>query len=254
MKFVLPLFLALISPALLAQTGAVDDHPMVGKQILAETSNSAPPAAVGKATNAAAPAPVAEADAIPPAYRSDRYQATWAKNPFLIKVAGPTQNQASFAEDWELKYLNDRNGVVKAGIQNRKTQEYRNVTSEPDAEGFRLVKATISRNRKDSSADVAKGAETATLRYSDTPTAAAPRPGVVPGQPGAAPGVPPRTGTPPAPAGGYRAPGAAAGAANMAPRGAVVPPGVNPAAPNPNTPPNAVNRRRVLIPSPAPAN
>ena len=106
-----------------------------------------------------------QSDAIPLAYRGDRYQATWDKNPFLIKVAQKPPGLSTFAQDWELKYLNERNGVTKAGIQNRKTQEFRNIMAKPDSEGFQLVKATISRQRSASMAEIGNGIETAVLKY-----------------------------------------------------------------------------------------
>lgn len=243
MKTLLPLLL-IVASAALAQEPA-DDHPLATNpvQLGQDETGGNPPVATAPgqepATPATAtPAPPSEADAIPQAYRADRYQSTLAKNPFLIKVIVGPPPTASFAEDWDLKYLSERNGVTKAGIQNRKTQEFRNITTEPDGEGFRLVKATISRNRKESEAEIAKGAETATFKYSDTPApAAAQRPGVVPGQPGAAvqrgavPGRPP-VAMPPGAAGGIQQRGA----------GAV---------PSPNAVPNAINRRRVLVPPPS---
>lgn len=69
--------------------------------------------------------------------------------------------------------MRETKGVIKAGIQNRVTQEYRNIGPEADAEGFRIVKAKIGRNRKRSSIEVEKGTEVATLTYGET----APPPG-----------------------------------------------------------------------------
>lgn len=255
-----------------AQQPGEDEHPLAGKRqalITATNGDAAAPTPEptdGQPPEAPATPPtgepvtpppaVAEGDAIPQAYRADRYQATWDKNPFLIKVAATQQAVASFAEDWELKYLSERNGSVKAGIQNRKTQEYRNISTEPDSEGFQLVTAKISRNRKDSEAEISKGAEKATFKYNDTapPPNAMARPGMVPGQTGA-----PGNQRPGAPAqNGYRSNGAvqqgAASPAGMPPRGAApqAPPGMVPpgGVPAPNAPPSAINRRRVLIPAP----
>lgn len=195
---------------------------------------------------------------MPQAYRSDRYAATWDKNPFLIKVAASTQAVASFAEDWELKYLTERSGTVKAGIQNRKTQEYRNISTEPDAEGFQLVSAKISRNRKESEAEISKGSEKATFKYNDTappPAAMAARGGAMPGGP---PGAP-RPGS--AAQNAYRTnPQGAMNQAGMQPQRQGVQPGQQPGmvptggVPSPNAPPSAINRRRVLTPAPAPPN
>jgi hypothetical protein len=191
---------------------------------------------------AAAPSPAPGTDtttAIPEPYRDDRYQTTWAKNPFLIKVAATVQQQASFAEDWELKGIMERGGVQTAILGSKKDpSQFKRVGPNPDAEGFQLIKASPSRNRKDAKVEVAKGGETATFTFSETPTmpqtpGGAPRPGIVPGQP--APRVPMPN-----------VPGKPAAATNG------LPPQQQPGA-VPNAPPSAVQRRRVLIPSPVPA-
>jgi hypothetical protein len=191
---------------------------------------------------AAAPSPAPGTDtttAIPEPYRDDRYQTTWAKNPFLIKVAATVQQQASFAEDWELKGIMERGGVQTAILGSKKDpSQFKRVGPNPDAEGFQLIKASPSRNRKDAKVEVAKGGETATFTFSETPTmpqtpGGAPRPGIVPGQP--APRVPMPN-----------VPGKPAAATSG------LPPQQQPGA-VPNAPPSAVQRRRVLIPSPVPA-
>ena len=177
--------------------------------------------------------------AIPEPYRDDRYQTTWAKNPFLIKVAVIIQQQASFAEDWELKGIMERGGVQTAILGSKKDpSQFKRVGPNPDAEGFQLIKASPSRNRKDAKVEVARGGETATFTFSETPTmpqapGGAPRPGIVPGQPAPRVAMPNVPGKP-----------AAATAPGLPPQqpGAV-----------PNAPPSAVQRRRVLIPSPVPA-
>jgi hypothetical protein len=222
-------------------------------------------------------APDAEANkpveaAIPQTYRDDRYTGTLGKNPFLLKTKTQDQPVSTFAQDWELKFLRESKGTIKAGIQNRQTQQYRNIGPEPDAEGFKIVSAKIGRNRKDSTVEVAKGSETATLTFSDTPAGGgrAPQGGIVPGQQPGQAGVP-RTGQAGMPQ-NYRQPGApvqsgAAGGVQRAPvnAGGMPVPGQNVNAQQPqhanmppgnaNTaPPNPINRRRVLIPAPAPAS
>lgn len=280
MKLALSSLILFTGTALLAQEPAKDDHPLADRrqELLQATNgeNAAPPAAApdaappppdASAQPPSAPAPAAPAeqslgDAIPQAYRPDRYQATWEKNPFLIKMPDVVNPQASFAEDWELKFLSERNGTVRAGIQNRKTQEFRRITTEPDGEGFQLVTAKIATNRKDSEAEISKGSEKATFKYSETaaPPAAAPRPGVVPGQPGALPGGVPGAAQRPGmtPASNYRVPGAQPGAVPgnpMQQRAGVLPqqPGMAPggAVPVPGAAPSPMSRRRVLIPAPA---
>jgi hypothetical protein len=199
---------------------------------------STPDAPAADGATAAAPALTADSStAVPEPYREDRYQTTWAKNPFLIKVAATVQTQASFAEDWELKGIMERGGVQTAILGSKKDpSQFKRVGPNPDAEGFQLIKASPSRNRKDAKVEVAKGGETATFTFSETPTmpqtpGGAPRPGIVPGQPA------PRVALPNVPG----KPNAAVG----------VPPQQTGAVPT--APPSAVQRRRVLIPSPVPS-
>lgn len=238
------------------------------------STDAAPPAAAASDAPQAAAKPLEAA--IPQTYRDDRYTSTLGKNPFLLKTgAAPTQPTESFAKDWELKFLRETKGMVKAGIQNRQTQQYRTITAEPDAEGFKIVSAKIGRSRKDSTVEVAKGSETATMTFSDAPTGGAPggrgQPGgIVPGRQVVPQGAP-NANMPP----GYRPPttagAATAGTAqrptinnaagmpvpgqqpqNRMQPGVAQPPTVVPG--NTNTaPPNPINRRRVLIPAPAPA-
>lgn len=216
-------------------------------------------------------APQTAETAIPQTYRDDRYQVTLGKNPFMLKTKLPDgPGPDLFWKDWDLKSLREVRGKVIAGIQNRQTQEFRNVSEQPDKDGFKLVKATIARNKKDSSAEVQKGSETGTLTYGETAGA----PGVARGPVGGIiPGQAPRGGTAGMPT-GFR-PGQATQGAAGALRMANMPGGVGAAAgtqgaqpqgypsplPNAGTnmdaagqpaPPNPINRRRVLVPSPVP--
>ena len=202
---------------------------------LAQEPEVAPPSEDAPAIAPAAEAPVESANAVPEPYRDDRYQATWAKNPFLIKVGPIINPTASFSEDWELKGIFERGGVQTALLGSKKDpSSFKRVGPNPDAEGFQLVKASPSRNRKDAKVEVSKGGETATFTFSETPTTPqAPRPGIVPGQP-------PRVPVPNLPQ--QRMTNTA-----ISPQPQPLP-GAVPAAP-----PNALQRRRVLIPSPVPA-
>ena len=240
---------------------------VAGEQPPADQPPAAPDAAVNKPAEAA----------IPQTSRDDRYTGTLGKNPFLLKTKTQEQPISTFAQDWELKFLRESKGTIKAGIQNRQTQQYRNIGPEPDAEGFKIVSAKIGRNRKDSTVEVAKGSETATLTFSDTPAGGGrpPQGGIVPGQQQGRAGVPgtgqagmppnyrqPGTSVQPGTAGGVqqRAPVNAGGMPvpgqnvnAQQPQRANMQPGVAPGNPN-AAPPNPINRRRVLIPAPAPAS
>jgi len=200
---------------------------------LAQEPEVAPPAEAAPAIMPTAEAPAELATAVPEPYRDDRYQATWAKNPFLIKVKSDIIVTASFSEDWELKGNFERGGVQTALLGSKKDPSgFKRVGPNPDAEGVQLVKASPSRNRKDAKVEVSKGGETATFTFSETPTTPqAPRPGIVPGQP-------PRVPVPNIPQQRMTNPG--------------VPPPALPGA-VPAAPPNPLQRRRVLIPSPVPA-
>jgi len=202
---------------------------------LAQEPEVAPPSEDAPAIAPAAEAPVESANAVPEPYRDDRYQATWAKNPFLIKVGPIINPTASFSEDWELKGIFERGGVQTALLGSKKDpSSFKRVGPNPDAEGFQLVKASPSRNRKDAKVEVSKGGETATFTFSETPTTPqTPRPGIVPGQP-------PRVPVPNLPQ--QRMTNTA-----ISPQPQPLP-GAVPAAP-----PTALQRRRVLIPSPVPA-
>lgn len=235
---------------------------------------SVAPAEPPPAADPAPAAPQTAETAIPQTYRDDRYQVTLGKNPFMLKTTTKETPGPGFGDEWDLKSLREVRGKVIAGIQNRQTQEFRNISEQPDKDGFKLVKATIARNKKDSSAEVQKGSETATLKYAETAAAPGgargPVGGIIQGQApraGATAGMPP----------GYR-PGQTTQGAAGAVRMANMPGGVGAAAgaqgaqpqgypsplPNAGTnmnaaggtgqpaPPNPLNRRRVLVPSPVP--
>lgn len=235
---------------------------------------SVPPPEPASAGDSAPATPQTAETAIPQTYRDDRYQVTLGKNPFMLKTKGPVEQIETFGKDWDLKSLREVRGKVIAGIQNRQTQEFRNVSEQPDKDGFKLVKATIARNKKDSSAEVQKGSETATLTYGETAGAPggagrAPVGGIIQGQAprGGTAGMP--TGFRPGQvtqgaAGAMRMAnmpggvGAATGAQGAQPQGYPSPPpnaGTNmnaAGAAGQPAPPNPINRRRVLVPSQVP--
>ena len=248
------------TPSFVNEAGAPPSDPSV--------SPSEPPSDAGQSASM----PQTAETAVPEAYRDDRYQVTLSKNPFMLKTNVPGGLDPNpFWKEWDLKYLRESKGKVLAGIQNRQTQELRTISEQPDKEGLRLVKATIARNRKDSSVEVQKGSETATLTYGETaaaPGRAQPGGGIIPGQApragGAAgmpqgfrPGQPQQGGSPVRMANLPGGIGAAASAQGVQPQGY---PNTTPNAPNMNAAgaagqaaaPDPVKRRRVLVPSPVP--
>ena len=132
----------------------------------------------------AAGAPAAESAVIPQAFPRDRYEASWKKNPFLLKVAVIAQVKESWATDYALTSIAKMSGTYRVSIKNKKTGESKRLTDggEGDAE-FKIVSVNLLPDRKSSSVEIAKGGETATLTYDPTMTAPQGR-GAVPGQPG----------------------------------------------------------------------
>jgi len=239
---VLPL---LAAAGLLAQETAPDRPPEAAP---AEVGEAAP-----QSTAAPAPAEPTDNDAIPRAFEPARYDKAWSKNPFLLKTAPTAQTTVSFAQDWALAGMyRSPSGKITVTLQNKQTNEFQRVTNEDSSGEFQLVEAKFNRNRNEASVVVAKGNQSAELKYDEAlvskpvtinntlrqgDAAQGGQPGQ-PGQPGAAaagkPGVPvsataPAAGRPITRPG--TTPGAAAGAA----------PAVNPP---------SISRRRQLIPPP----
>jgi hypothetical protein len=190
----------------------------------------------------------ADDEAIPRAFEAARYETAWAKNPFLLKTAAVAQATVSFAQDWALAGMyRSPSGKITITLQNKQTNEFQRVSSEDSGGEFQLVEAKFNRNRNEASVIVAKGNQSAELKYDDSlvakpvtinntlrqgdaaqggPSGASPgQPGVPVSATGGRPGMPvSRPGTPP----GTATPG------TVAP--AVTPP--------------SISRRRQLIPPP----
>jgi hypothetical protein len=135
----------------------------------------------------APPASVAPMDekAIPDAFPVARYEASWNKNPFLLKTAAIAQIQESWAKDYVLTSLAEIDGVFRASIKNKVTGESKRLVQgkEGDSE-FKIVTVNLQPNKKESSVQIAKGSETADLKYDETQMTAQGRPAQ--GQPTAA--------------------------------------------------------------------
>lgn len=105
---------------------------------------------------------------IPEAFPASRYEASWSKNPFLLKTTPVSQPTVSFAQDWVLSSMFDHSGRITVRLMNRQTGEYKTIRSDDPAGGeFTLVKANIARSTKESSVEIKKGTEVATLTYDD---------------------------------------------------------------------------------------
>lgn len=119
-------------------------------------------------TSASAPETVLVGHAVPEPYTGERYQPTWDRNPFLIPVPKGPVEVHSFSEDWELRGVFERAGVSTVLLVSKKSPDcFKRVTATPDAEGFRLIKASPSRNRGEVKVEVAKGTEKAIFSFPD---------------------------------------------------------------------------------------
>jgi hypothetical protein len=244
-------FLPLLAAAGLLAQDAPPDAPADTARVEPTAEATAMPTADAAE---AAEKPATEEEAIPHPFDAARYEAAWAKNPFLLKTAAVAQTTVSFAQDWALAGMyRSPSGKITVTLQNKQTNEFQRVTNEDNSGEFQLVEAKFNRNRNEASVVIAKGSQSAELKYDDTlvskpvtinntlrqgdatqggqPGAAAPgKPGVPVSATGATPG---RPGLP------ITRPGAAAGATAGATAGAS--PAVNPP---------SISRRRQLIPPP----
>jgi len=121
-------------------------------------------------TPAADQPPAAEEDgpAIPVAYDSARYDSVWEKNPFTRKVIANAPPPPDWGADWALAGMFQYKGNIRVTIRNKQTNEVKRVNSEAkDGDEFRLVKATFNRSKKNASAEIAKGDQTATLKFDE---------------------------------------------------------------------------------------
>ncbi|TDU67173.1 hypothetical protein EI77_03374 [Prosthecobacter fusiformis] len=213
-----------------------------------------------------APAPAAtsvlDEAVIPQAFPDARYQTTWSSNPFLRKtvvIAGP---RVDWSQDWALSSMyKSESGKITISLQNKQTGEFKRVTSEDTDTEFRLIKANFNRNRTEASADIARGSETATVKYDDNLTsrpvtvnntfkAPATQPGAV-GNPNARPGQPGQPGQPV----NVTQPGGVPGTIPPTAANRPMVPNNSPVASAPGTAqpavtPPTMSRRRQLVPAP----
>jgi hypothetical protein len=273
MKFSRCLLMSFMATALFAQdvppvTGSGPDSP---PEATAETPSDSPqPEASPESAAAQSGAPgVASPEedeaAIPAAFELSRYQASWEKNPFLLKTAPISQPTANWGQDWALAGMFSYNGKIRISIRNKQTNEMKRVSNEvKEGDEFRLVRANFSKSRRDASAVIAKGGQEAELKYDEN---AAPvtinntvRPGGgaaagnVPGVPSVPGGVP--INKPSTAVSGGRVfnspvlPGGVAATPGSAPMAAPQTGIMNNAQVPGATSPPSISRRRQLIPAP----
>ncbi|RBP38514.1 hypothetical protein DES53_11132 [Roseimicrobium gellanilyticum] len=105
----------------------------------------------------------------PSAHPAERYEASWGKNPFVLKTAPVTPERVSFARDWIIAgcFGAEDNPIVV--LANTKTRErLRLKKGEPGSNGMSLQSVTFASNRKDTVATVSLGAESAVLRFDES--------------------------------------------------------------------------------------
>lgn len=105
----------------------------------------------------------------PQAYPASRYEAGWNKNPFTLKTAPVVAASASFAADLAIgAYYGDAENPTVVVVNTKTGERTRLKKDKPAANGMQLNELTIGGgNRKDVSADVSLGKETAKLQFND---------------------------------------------------------------------------------------
>ncbi len=103
----------------------------------------------------------------PQAYPMDRYEASWAKNPFTLKTAPAVVDNVSFAKDLAIggHYGDKANPTIV--IVNTKTHERTNLKKgETASSGMKLSDVKLGETRKLTTVEVTMGTETSELTYS----------------------------------------------------------------------------------------
>lgn len=160
-----------------------------------DASASVPPARVEAKKG---DAPVVEQAAIPQPLPRSRYEESWKKNPFMLKVAPVMQTKETWSTDYALMSIAKSGSTYRVSIKNKKTGETKRLTQGDDGKDpeFKLLNVDLQRDRKSSSVEVEHAGEKAKLTYDEQMLAAQPRgagaagarPGMptIPGQPGSA--------------------------------------------------------------------
>lgn len=142
--------------------------------------------------------PAAAQAAIPQPYPRSRYEESWQKNPFMLKVAPVMQTKETWSTDYALMSIAKSGSTYRVSIKNKKTGETKRLTQGDDSKDpeFKLLNVDLQRDRKSSSVEVEHAGEKAKLSYDEQMLVAQPRgagaagarPGMptIPGQPGSA--------------------------------------------------------------------
>lgn len=112
-----------------------------------------------------------EAFVPPAAYPLDRYEAGWNKNPFTLKTAPVVAASASFAADLAIgSYYGDADNPTVVIVNTKTNKRIPLKKGVADSSGMKLNSIVYGSSRKDVTADVSLGPETATLHFNDSYT------------------------------------------------------------------------------------
>lgn len=123
----------------------------------------------------------------PKKYGAERYMAGWERNPFAIPTppTAPPPVESQF-KDLAIKSIFGPKDSPRFSLVNTKTHERVTISMGSPKDGIELKSFSLAENKRESTIEVAKGSETATLKYATDyvpPAAAATgRPGM-PGMP-----------------------------------------------------------------------
>ncbi|WP_395749809.1 hypothetical protein [Prosthecobacter sp.] len=107
----------------------------------------------------------------PAAYPLDRYEAGWNKNPFTLKTAPVVVAAASFAVDLAIgSYYGDEENPTVVIVNTKTNKRIPLKKGVVDSSGMKLNSISYAPSRKDVTADVTLGSETATLHFNDSYT------------------------------------------------------------------------------------
>lgn len=125
----------------------------------------------------------------PQKYGAERYMAGWERNPFSIPAPAmaPPQVESQF-KDLAIKSIFGPKDSPIFSLVNTKTHERLRLSKDkPTKDGIELKSFSLTENRRETSIEVIKGSESATLKYAVD---------YVPPTAGGVPGMPPMPGAP----------------------------------------------------------
>lgn len=103
---------------------------------------------------------------IPKSHPVDRYESLWKRSPFtLSSVSDPVVVAAGFARQLALAGVAKIGSVELVTLVNKQSQERLLISSQPNAQGIRLVSLQSDPDPSKITATIEKGVETAVVRF-----------------------------------------------------------------------------------------